>query len=95
MLTVENQEDVGLNHSNPKHQKKGSLKMMNINDKLTVGELAEAFCRLPRYKEMIDAFIGCKGYCSEEEFVEEFRCPRWVYEFLFCHSYCDASALAA
>ena len=69
--------------------------MMDINNELTAGELAEAFCRFPRYKEMIDSFVDCNGYCSEEEFVEKFRCPRWVYEFLFWHCYCDASSLAA
>ena len=64
-------------------------------DTLTVGELAEAFCRLPNYKGMIAAFVSCQGYCSKKEFIEEFHCPEWAYEFLFWHCYCDVSALAA
>ena len=55
--------------------------------RMTVGELVMAFCDLPNHQQMLDAFVYSNGNYDRSEFLSEFRCPEWVYEFLSLRCY--------
>lgn len=59
---------------------------------MTVGDLVMAFCDLPNHQQILDAFVCSNGYYTRSEFLSDFQCPEWVYEFLFMYCECPVFA---
>lgn len=55
--------------------------------RMTVGELVMAFCDLPNHQQMLDAFVYSNGNYDCGDFLSDFQCPEWAYEFLFVYCY--------
>ena len=59
---------------------------------MTVGDMVVAFCDLPNHQQMLDAFVYSNGNYDCNEFLLDFQCPEWAYEFLFVYFYAPAFA---
>ena len=49
---------------------------------VVTGDLAVEFCKIPEHEAMSEAFIVSRGRYGREDFLRDFNCPGWAYDFL-------------
>ena len=49
---------------------------------VVMGDLAEEFCKIPEHEAMSEAFIASRGRHGPKDFLRDFNCPGWAYDFL-------------
>ena len=49
---------------------------------VVTGDLAEEFCKIPEHEAMSEAFIASRGRYGRKDFLRDFNCPGWAYDFL-------------
>ena len=49
---------------------------------VVTGDLAEEFCKIPEHEAVSEAFVSSRGRYEREDFLRDFNCPGWAYDFL-------------